>query len=185
MPKGFPIDLRGHAKDGIRVLGKYDHRVGNSVYWWYECECGEIDVACTSNLGRMQSCGCRNNAARRQRNGTRHPCWLGGKHNHGSIAWCQKKLRELSAKAKYRGYAPPKISPERLSRLWADGHGKCAICGVPDLECDRALAVDHCHVTGIVRGFLCHGCNPMLGLARDSAAILRDAARYLEEVRGA
>lgn len=57
---------------------------------------------------------------------------------------------------------------------------KCAICGVAP---GPALNVDHCHVSGYVRGLLCPECNRMLGCARDSADTLRRAAVYLEKHR--
>lgn len=56
--------------------------------------------------------------------------------------------------------------------------GKCAICRKRQL--DRAIAVDHDHKTGAVRGLLCKRCNhDLLGAAFDSLAILEAAVRYL------
>jgi hypothetical protein len=65
---------------------------------------------------------------------------------------------------------------EFLALLDAQG-GVCAICG--NGEQRRALAVDHDHETGAVRGLLCDRCNPMLGYARDNAAVLQAAIAYL------
>src|ERR1017187_6737764 len=56
--------------------------------------------------------------------------------------------------------------------------GKCPIC-------DDALVrphVDHNHITGEVMGLLCYRCNHGLGNYRDMPALLRKAARYLEEM---
>jgi hypothetical protein len=63
--------------------------------------------------------------------------------------------------------------------------GRCAICR-RDL---RKLPsgqhhVDHLHETGFVRGLLCKPCNNMLGNARDSVEVLREAADYLERTGG-
>jgi hypothetical protein len=60
----------------------------------------------------------------------------------------------------------------------------CAIC---DLQEDKLrddgtpfpLSVDHCHVTGRIRGLLCHRCNTALGLFRDDPALLSRAIEYL------
>lgn len=41
--------------------------------------------------------------------------------------------------------------------------------------------VDHCHITGEIRGILCHHCNTGLGSFRDDPALLRGAADYLEK----
>lgn len=46
--------------------------------------------------------------------------------------------------------------------LTAQGNG-CALCGQPRLARQRALAVDHDHATGRIRGILCAPCNTLLG----------------------
>jgi hypothetical protein len=69
---------------------------------------------------------------------------------------------------------------EYMALLEAQG-GACAICG--DNGQQRALAVDHDHVTSAIRGLLCDRCNPMLGYARDSIAILEAAIEYLKRTQ--
>lgn len=55
--------------------------------------------------------------------------------------------------------------------------------------CERFLAeqtvpsIDHCHVTGSVRGILCRRCNSALGLFEESPAILERALDYLSMQR--
>lgn len=44
--------------------------------------------------------------------------------------------------------------PESGMHLWAWHNGRCAMCGHTS-----QLVEDHCHVTGMVRGLLCSGCN--------------------------
>ena len=58
--------------------------------------------------------------------------------------------------------------------LWVQDN-KCAICSVPDPD-----SVDHDHVTGKIRGFLCRHCNLGLGHFRDSEESLKSAVAYLE-----
>ena len=54
----------------------------------------------------------------------------------------------------------------------------CAICGGDKgLE---ALALDHCHSTGKLRGLLCRDCNLGLGNFKDSIEILHRAIEYLD-----
>jgi hypothetical protein len=57
--------------------------------------------------------------------------------------------------------------------------GQCGICKTPQSELKRALAVDHCHETGRVRGLLCSNCNTALGLLKDRQDLLERAARWL------
>ena len=51
----------------------------------------------------------------------------------------------------------------------------CEICGE-----DVKLFFDHDHISGLFRGWLCHLCNVMLGMAKDNPERLRRGANYLE-----
>jgi hypothetical protein len=55
------------------------------------------------------------------------------------------------------------------------GHA-CAICR----KATRDLCIDHCHVTGRVRGLLCRSCNSTLGFCADDPRLLRAALAYLQ-----
>jgi hypothetical protein len=50
----------------------------------------------------------------------------------------------------------------------------CALC-----RKESKLVIDHCHVTGEVRGLLCHHCNTGLGALGDSIGGLQRAIIYL------
>lgn len=68
--------------------------------------------------------------------------------------------------------------------MYARQHGKCAICGcVLNSSRYTRFAVDHCHVTGKLRGLLCVNCNTGLGLFKDSIERLTKAIQYLREHR--
>ena len=56
--------------------------------------------------------------------------------------------------------------------------GKCAVCNLP--QSNKALAVDHDHNTGKVRGLLCDKCNRGIGLLGDSPEVVLNAFRYLD-----
>ena len=74
------------------------------------------------------------------------------------------------------------MTPDGYEDLLNKQNGVCAICESPHPRMKNAtrLYVDHCHVTGNVRGLLCHRCNVMLGNSSDSPETLRKAANYLE-----
>lgn len=57
---------------------------------------------------------------------------------------------------------------------------KCMLCCGPPVGKKR-LSVDHCHVTGKVRGLLCNSCNVGLGYFMDSIVKLDKAIVYLRE----
>jgi len=52
-----------------------------------------------------------------------------------------------------------------------------------DAHCKKRLAVDHCHVSGKIRGLLCFHCNSSLGKMKDSVEILQNAIDYLKKNR--
>lgn len=69
------------------------------------------------------------------------------------------------------------ITLEEYNRMLTAQNNVCAICkSAPD---KIALAVDHCHSTGKIRGLLCANCNKILGHAKDNVVILREAINYL------
>ena len=55
----------------------------------------------------------------------------------------------------------------------------CAVCR----RRGQPIHYDHCHKTGLFRGWLCRDCNAVLGYVRDSPRLLRRLADYLEAVR--
>lgn len=77
------------------------------------------------------------------------------------------------------------ITRSQFDQMAASQNGGCAICHHPERTSGRsgsvrALAVDHDHATGKIRGLLCHRCNVALGYFGDDPALLRAAAAYIE-----
>lgn len=79
------------------------------------------------------------------------------------------------------------ISLEEYVQMAVERGNKCDICGQPETQMRdgkvKALAVDHDHNTGAVRGLLCCDCNQALGKFKDSTAILTSAIQYLDKDR--
>lgn len=76
------------------------------------------------------------------------------------------------------------ITRQEYMYLFNKQHGNCKICGKHQSELTKRLFVDHCHVTGKIRGLLCHHCNSMLGYSRDNIDILQLGINYLKENNG-
>lgn len=68
------------------------------------------------------------------------------------------------------------IDRKTYEQMYQDQGGVCKICSQP---CTQALAVDHDHETGEIRGLLCRACNTGLGLFKDNPALLQNALDYL------
>lgn len=77
------------------------------------------------------------------------------------------------------------MTVEQYSSLLTAQGGVCKICKKPEQAIDkrtkqiRHLAIDHCHVTGKIRGLLCSYCNVGLGFFKDDKLSLQSAIEYL------
>jgi Recombination endonuclease VII len=93
------------------------------------------------------------------------------------------------ARARYHAHKDESESPARRAQLRRYGislaeydallekqGGACAICRKRP---KGRLCVDHCHVTGMVRGLLCNECNGALGYLKDDQGSLVAALAYL------
>lgn len=91
----------------------------------------------------------------------------------------QDKVRSYSITGrKFKRY---KITKEQYDTMLHSQKNQCAICKIDfDLSTKKTTPhVDHCHETGRIRGLLCHGCNVMLGCAKDKSKILQAGIKYL------
>lgn len=77
------------------------------------------------------------------------------------------------------------LSLKQYQEMHDRQNGKCAICDQPETQSRggkvKALAVDHCHTTGRIRGLLCCDCNQGIGKLKDDLIIIRRAADYLDK----
>jgi Recombination endonuclease VII len=87
------------------------------------------------------------------------------------------KTKSIRRKHELKKYG---LTQEEFENLLTCQSGRCAICTTNDPNYN-GWCVDHCHLTGKVRGILCHKCNIMLGFVSDNIATLKRAATYLEE----
>jgi len=100
----------------------------------------------------------------------------------------QKRYREENRKSLSDGERKRRfgITPEQYAEMFQSQNGVCAICNQPEtatrLGKVKALAVDHCHKSGAIRGLLCADCNTGIGKLKDDPEVLRSAARYLENL---
>lgn len=91
---------------------------------------------------------------------------------------CDNKLKRVRKRIKAKYGNPP------------EGY-ECPICERTELECSgegskraSAFVVDHCHVTDVFRGWLCHKCNRGIGAFGDGVEGLQKAINYLTKGDG-
>ena len=77
------------------------------------------------------------------------------------------------------------MSLETYDAMLEAQNGVCAICKQPETHKRngklKALAVDHSHKTGEIRGLLCCDCNTGIGKLKDSVNVLQSAIDYLRK----
>ncbi len=72
------------------------------------------------------------------------------------------------------------ITQEQYEQVLSAQENRCAICSIYAEDSRKgSLRVDHDHLTGKVRGLLCHNCNVACGLLRDDPEAARKLADYL------
>ena len=112
---------------------------------------------------------------------------------------CAEKQRKVYAKKpeQYRNYVRKRraknnnlykrranlktfgLTIQDYEEMLALQNNQCAICGTLQCASGRRFAVDHCHLTGKIRGLLCLRCNQAIGKFHDNYFLLQQAADYV------
>lgn len=102
--------------------------------------------------------------------------WRQSRPNYESDRYRRQKSKERE-RTLVRKYD---VDLAAYGAMLAKQNGQCAICGCDEgSQHNGVFHVDHCHVTGVVRGLLCRGCNHVLGHLRDDPEALANAIVYL------
>jgi hypothetical protein len=114
-------------------------------------------------------------------------------YTKGNLIW-KEHISSTEDRNKYardwRKANPEKVKNSELKKMFGitleeynslrESQGySCAICGKSEEDTHSDLAVDHCHVSGKIRGLLCASCNMALGLLKDDKQLLQSAIKYL------
>lgn len=96
-----------------------------------------------------------------------------------------KNYRELHPEVKRKSILKLRfgLSLEDYNRMFVKQQGCCAICSKHQSKLTRALAIDHNHISGQIRGLLCGSCNAAIGaLDTDSGVkLLQKAIEYIKD----
>ena len=72
---------------------------------------------------------------------------------------------------------------DRYKDMLQKQKGRCAICGRKPFGRRKRLVVDHCHKTNGVRALLCHVCNSVLGMIKESVSTLKTMIVYIRRFK--
>lgn len=108
-----------------------------------------------------------------------------------SLAWRKRHAGTKKYKDTYlnRNLGKHGLTLETYREMVTKQNGCCKICGIHESNLHTIstarntarLVVDHCHITGKIRGALCVKCNSGIGLLNDSVELLIKASLYLKE----
>lgn len=99
--------------------------------------------------------------------------------NRANYAANKPAYRARRKRAALKGYG---ITAEQKQQILDYQEHQCPICERYLTE-SHVPSIDHCHVTGSVRGVLCRRCNAALGMLEDSPALVERALEYLSMPR--
>ena len=120
-----------------------------------------------------------------------HPEWAKEMNKKHSQIWRQRypeKAKILASKqSRSRTLRGHDLTEDSYHAIKTQQQSRCAICGViPDDNYGGfhdGFHIDHCHVSGRVRGLLCKHCNVGIGMLKDSEEVLQKAIEYLHRSR--
>lgn len=122
-------------------------------------------------IGRNSRCRDCLSRIRAERN---NKSWTGRRIHHRPPQEKKRIRRGTYLKSKYG------VTIEQYELMLIDARGVCQICGQDEVgHKGRALSVDHCHRTGVVRGLLCSMCNTAIGKFKDDPELMEKAAAYV------
>src|SRR5436305_1035841 len=97
------------------------------------------------------------------------------------VSYILSVLATSRTHARARGHIPCLAPLDVVFLAWT---GYCHVCGVEHIWDNGSavkLCLDHCHITGAFRGWLCHSCNSSIGHARESADRLDELSEYMRK----
>ncbi len=122
---------------------------------------------------------------------TGKPCKnCGGTERYGRSYSCVTCTNARSAKSKqtlaYKKQAKKYwmvkrygVTPEEFDRMFRDQGCVCACCGTDKPGHKHGWIIDHDHVTGEIRGVVCHGCNVGFRAFKDDPEWMMKAIQFL------
>jgi recombination endonuclease VII len=154
------LDIPGFRNGRLLALwpvGRIANKSGTSaMFWSCQCDCGQISILAASAI------------------------------KHKSHKQCRHNLGNLLTNGDYHRYWKHRILPATFKDMVDAQNNRCAICGDsfvtnPDIDHDHTCCGKKKSCSKCRRGLLCRQCNMTIGKMKESPALLRKAADYLEK----
>jgi hypothetical protein len=127
----------------------------------------------------------KNHPEARERNRLKNIVWRANNREKCCLSTANWRVRNPDYESNRKLKERYGITPEKYTELLVVQEGRCAICGNKETARHnrsneiQKLAVDHCHVTGKVRGLLCQDCNRGISKFHEDTKRLENAIKYL------
>lgn len=147
--------------------------------WRYDCDTGQVIANRCPRCQQWRPLD-EYNKGSRTKHGTATYC------KSCSVQWASewgKSERGRRSRHRSRVLYEYNLSAAEFEALKSAQNDQCKICQ-QEPDNGKELCVDHCHGTGRVRGLLCDRCNRAIGYLKESPALLRAAADYIEQQGG-
>ena len=101
-----------------------------------------------------------------------------GRWKESELAYSRRYMKNNALKLRVKVYG---LTTADFKNMLLKQNNKCLICD-NNLIPGRLTHIDHCHLSGKVRGILCRGCNVGMGQFMHDPERMRKAAAYCEEL---
>jgi len=169
------LNKSGRPRKGQKVTPNQKLRIEAGLCRWCGAERGSDGTAqlCRKHADRVIG-NAKRKRQRRLAAGLCDGCSKPLAQDRRQLHFCEDCVERRNRSRIKREYG---LTEEEYERILAAQDGVCAIC--KGSESWRRLAVDHCHVTKQIRGFLCASCNTGIGFFKDDPILLSNAIEYL------
>jgi hypothetical protein len=95
--------------------------------------------------------------------------------------FCSNINRNINYQKQYHRKLKYNLTQNDYEKMLINQNYSCAICGIHREDLNKDLAVDHCHLTGKIRGLLCANCNSGIGFFKENLFKLKSAIKYIKK----
>ena len=152
----------------------------STAYWRHKCKCSNCRFYKYETDRQYREQNKEKLKLKRQQNKEKVRQWKLADYKRHRDAYIARS-RNLQKTEKYKSMHKSiklknryNLTIEDRNEMFNKQNGLCAICFI-----NKAIYIDHDHVTGKVRALLCRGCNLGIGFLKDNVTILTSAANYL------